>query len=103
MAVSAMCARLYRGHPPPAGLRRSGRRGELAGAQERLDHAAAETTLAFVGDGVLTGRHGALRLIEDDTQAAVRARLETRRLVALPVAHLGHGAKGLAPRRCEPV
>src|SRR5215831_222780 len=103
MRVSAVDTQLYRATPSSAGFRDSGGDRQLFGPRERLDHRAAETPLTVVSHGVLTGCDCTLRLIEYNVHGAVGTRLEPRRLVALPVAHLHGAAERLAPRGCEPV
>ena len=64
-------------------------RGRLGGGDDRT----AEAAVALVGDRVLPGRHGALRLVEADVHGAVGARRQQRRLLGLAVAYLDRAAE----------
>src|SRR2546423_3257278 len=104
MRVS-VCARDYigRGAPLPPSARPSGSGGLAHRWRDAFDDGAAETALALVGDRVLTGLDGALRLIERRACAAVRSRFEQRRLIGLAVAHLHAAAERFAARGAEPM
>src|SRR5437763_13067841 len=104
MRVS-VCARDYigRGAPLPPSARPSGSGGLAHRRRYLFDDGAAESALALVGYRVLTGRDGALRLIEHHACSALRAGLEQRRLIGLAVAHLHAAAVRLAARGAEPM
>src|SRR5438309_1731856 len=104
MRVS-VCTRDYigRGAPLPPSARPSGSGGLAHRWRDLFDDGAAETAFALVGDRVLTGRDGALRLLEHHACGAVRPRLEQRRLIGLAVAHLHTAAERLAARGAEPM
>src|SRR5438067_1701761 len=89
MRVS-VCARDYigRGAPLPPSARPSGSGGPAHRWRDLFDDGAAETAFALVGDRVLTGRDGALRLIEHHACSALRAGLEPRRLTGPAAADL---------------
>jgi hypothetical protein len=75
-----------------------------ASGQDGLNYGATETAVAVIDNGVLTWRHGALGLVENDARGAVGLGLEPAWLVCLAVAHLCCASERLhAWRACEPV